>query len=418
MPYCEKCGALLDAGAKFCSECGATISVENEPVETRQDDLSKNRDDFFRWMEIQFGSKQSYHKRMCKALESEIDEKMPGKGIGNLFRCKVSAEFAQQVDRITSLQNWPVVNKSIGSGTASAALSRYKIYVHALENGTVGDLDVDLPREEHCTTVRARRSSLQPREQVNCLNSLVDLIVGDTCTSDSKKCEALARYMVKKSYFFKKEKIEQRHVVMMQMLENLDEKIPARFSTAKNPSPYYNSNNESLVLTKSEAISISKSDKIFYKIDDNYVPVLIDSDGNRKVRSLINLESGRVISQGRNSDFKYATISHIWGNAFNPIFFTNLWNIVVVPTYLNPILDKSDELENGYFEDQRADSTDFYTKAVNYVNAYFKKLCYQMYGLEEKLVNYCSLGFDCSGLVTINNEISVCLDDVQENHLL
>ena len=173
-----------------------------------------------------------------------------------------------------------------------------------------------------------------------------------------------------------------------------------------------------LTLTKSEAISISKNDKIFYKIGDNYVPVLIDYDGNRNVRALINSESGRVISQGRNSDFKYATISHIWGNAFNPIFFTNLWNIVVVPTFLNPILDKSDELQEDYFEIQDNNITDFYTKAVNYVNAYFKKLCYQMYGLENKLADYRSLGFDCSSLVTINNGISVCLGDIQNNHLL
>ena len=417
MPYCEKCGVQLDAGAKFCSECGATISVENKPIEIRQDDLSKNRENFFRWMEIQFGSKQSYHKRMCKALEFEIDEKMPGNGIGNLFRCMDSTELPKLIDKITGLQNWPAVNKSIGSGTASAALSRYKIYVHALENGTVGDLDVDFPHEEYGATVHVRRNRLQSREQVNCLNGLVDLIVDDAA-NESEKCDTLARYMVKNSYFFKKEKVDQRHSVMMQMLESLEEKFPARFSTAKKPSPYYNSNNESLVMTKSEAISISKSDKIFYKMGDNYVPVLIDSDGNSKVRALMNSVSGRVISQGRNSDFMYATISHIWGNAFNPIFFTNLWNIVIVPTYLNPILDKSDELEEGCFESQSTNSTDFYTKAVNYVNAYFKKLCYQMYGLEEKLSDYRSLGFDCSDLVKVSDSMSINMGDVQADHLL
>lgn len=418
MPYCEKCGTQLDAGAKFCSECGTTISVENKPIGILQDDLLKSKEKFFRWMEIQFGSKQSYHKRMCKALEFEIDEKMPGNAIGNIFRCDTSAELVELVNKITGLQNWSAVNKSIGSGTASAALSRYKIYVHAMENGTVGDLDVDFPHEEYDATVHVRRNRLQPREQVNCLNGLVDLIVDDSDANESEKCDALARYMVKNSYFFKKEKVDQRHSVMMQMLESLEEKIPARFSTAKNPSPYYNSNNEPLALTKSEAISISKNDKMFYKIGDNYIPVLIDSDGNRNVRALMNSVSGRVISQGRNSDFMYATISHIWGNAFNPIFFTNLWNIVIVPTYLNPILDKSDELEDDYFESLSTNSTDFYTKAVNYVNAYFKKLCYQMYGLEEKLADYRSLGLDCSGLVTINSGITVCLDDVQDNHLL
>jgi len=416
MPYCEKCGAQLDSGAKFCSECGATISTESESVEILQDDLSQNKKNFFRWMEIRFGSRPPYHKRMCRALESEIDEKLPGNGIGNLFRYVSTASLAERIELITDLSNWPAVNKSIGSGTASAALSRYKTFVHALETDTVGDLYVD--SEERSVHSRSRRGSRESREQVNCLNSLVDLIVGDTTANDSEKCEALARFMVQKSYFFKKEKVDQRHIEIAQMLENLDCRIPARFSTVKTPCPYYDSNNEPLVLTRDKAISLSKNEWVFYKIDDNYVPVLIDSDGNRNVRSLMNEVSGRVISQGRNSDFKYATISHIWGNAFNPIFFTNLWNIVIVPTYLNPILDKSDELLDGGIDCQSDDSTDFYSKAVNYVNAYFKKLCFQMYGLDEKMEDYRSLGFDCSGLVTINNGISVCLDDVQDNHLL
>lgn len=285
-----------------------------------------------------------------------------------------------------------------------------------LETNEVENLDVDQFEDEFMSS-HSRQSNREPREQVNCLNGLVDLIVGSASVSDSEKCEALARYMVQSSYFFKKEKVDQRHIKMVQMLEKLDEKIPARFSTAKTPSPYYDSNNQPLVLTRDKAISLSKNESVFYKIGDIYVPVLIDSDGNRNVRSLMNEVSGRVISQGRNSDFKYATISHIWGNAFNPIFFTNLWNIVIVPTYLNPILDKSDELlDDG--DNEGDDTTDFYTKAVNYVNAYFKKLCYQMYGLEEKLADYRSLGFDCRRLVTVNERISVCLDDVQSGHLL
>lgn len=414
--YCSKCGGELEDGAKFCEICGESILLTNILGNQVKNSVEENRDGFHRWMEIRFSSRPAYHKRMCKALESEIDEKLPGKCIGNLFRYDSSSSFAEQVKKITNLPSWPSVNKSIGSGTANAALSHYKTYIQALETGTVGDLDINF--ERHSASSRSRRGNREQCEPVNCLNGLVDLIVGNTAVSDFEKCEALARYMVRNSYFFKKEKVDQRHNEILQMLESLEEKMPARFSTVKNPTLYYNSNNEPLVLTKSEAVSISKNEWMFYKIDDNYVPILIDSDGNRNVRSLMNSVAGRVISQGRNSDFKYATISHIWGNAFNPIFFTNLWNIVIVPTYLNPILDKSDELVDGWIDDQGDNSTDFYTKAVNFVNAYFKKLCYQIYGLEEKLSEYHRLGFDCSDLVTIDDSISINKDDVLADHLL
>lgn len=182
-------------------------------------------------------------------------------------------------------------------GSCGAPVSQSEV----LETNEVENLDVDQFEDEFMSS-HSWQSNREPREQVNCLNGLVDLIVGSASVSDSEKCEALARYMVQSSYFFKKEKVDQRH-------------------------------------------------------------------------------------------------------------------IKIVPTYLNPILDKSDELlDDG--DNEGDDTTDFYTKAVNYVNAYFKKLCYQMYGLEEKLVDYRSLGFDCRRLVTVNERISVCLDDVQSGHLL
>ena len=73
---------------------------------------------------------------------------------------------------------------------------------------------------------------------------------------------------------------------------------------------------------------------------DNY-PIIIDNDGNAAVRSLINKETGYTVSAGKSDIFQNYKISHIWGRAYDPRFFTNLWNIVLVPAWANDLLDKN-----------------------------------------------------------------------------
>ena len=49
---------------------------------------------------------------------------------------------------------------------------------------------------------------------------------------------------------------------------------------------------------------------------------------------------------GATSDkkhFRNFIISHIWGHAIDPRYFTNLWNIVIVPAWANHLLDKDEE---------------------------------------------------------------------------
>lgn len=71
-----------------------------------------------------------------------------------------------------------------------------------------------------------------------------------------------------------------------------------------------------------------------------YSNPLIDKDGNRCVRQNINKYSGYTISTGQNSIFQNYRISHLYGNAFDPRYFTNFWNIVLVPEWANCLLEK------------------------------------------------------------------------------
>lgn len=65
----------------------------------------------------------------------------------------------------------------------------------------------------------------------------------------------------------------------------------------------------------------------------------IDTNGNAKVRSVITKDTGYTISAG-NTIFVNYKISHIWGNAQDPRYFTNYWNLVLVPAWANDLLDK------------------------------------------------------------------------------
>ena len=67
-------------------------------------------------------------------------------------------------------------------------------------------------------------------------------------------------------------------------------------------------------------------------------------NGNTRVCHLISDRTGYDL--GVKSDkkhFRNFIISHIWGHAIDPRYFTNLWNIVLVPAWANHLLDKDEK---------------------------------------------------------------------------
>ena len=67
-------------------------------------------------------------------------------------------------------------------------------------------------------------------------------------------------------------------------------------------------------------------------------------NGNARVCQLIKSRTGYDL--GATADkkhFRNFIISHIWGHAIDPRYFTNLWNIVIVPAWANHLLDKEEE---------------------------------------------------------------------------
>ena len=223
---------------------------------------------------------------------------------------------------------------------------------------------------------------------MNCLEGLIDSIAGNANTDSEQRLHALADHMVSHSFFFPKEIVDKRHEEIISDLKN-KKPLPTRYSTV--PECYCNDDGTiPYFKNKKEAVNASG---ISYKFRDNKIPVKVDKDGNYSVRQLIRETTGHIISQGAISTITYATISHIWGQAFNPIFFTSLWNIVIVPTYCNPILDKSDDLP----------SDDVFAKEVAYINNVYKKICFEHYDVKKKLEDFKRLGFDVTDYVSYDD---------------
>lgn len=97
----------------------------------------------------------------------------------------------------------------------------------------------------------------------------------------------------------------------------------------------------------------------------NGINISKDSNGNAEI--------DRLFSQLLNFPLKTTpaainfAISHIWGRAYDPSYFSSLWNIVLVPQYINWVIDKNEKTKNGYFpgnilaETLKAILTKFYT---------------------------------------------------------
>jgi len=85
--------------------------------------------------------------------------------------------------------------------------------------------------------------------------------------------------------------------------------------------------------------------RYFYYVDlsgaTQSLQIKKDKDGNEAVRKLIKNSTGFDVSNGAKSKIINYKISHIWQNAFDPRYFTNLWNIVLVPNWANDLLDKT-----------------------------------------------------------------------------
>ena len=96
-----------------------------------------------------------------------------------------------------------------------------------------------------------------------------------------------------------------------------------------------------------------------------------DGNGNANVCSVINDYTGYNLNVVlTDKPIKNYIISHLWGNATDPRYFTSLWNIVLVPAWANHLLDEN----VGTFASR--------------LKATFMKICVELYDLSNANWNW------------------------------
>ncbi|MBR6587305.1 MAG: hypothetical protein IKK82_07760 [Kiritimatiellae bacterium] len=358
------------------------------------EEVIANREQFAEWdSAVSRSQDAAYKQHKVDVLEYWLEAKIPNRGIGNLFRFDQAAEFEVEKARIINLPEFDDVNKADQNGRPLAALNSFGRYLVSLQagridadisTGTASSTNEDSNVIPQATPRDSRRIAANDRV-INCLDGLIELIVGadNGGLSDEEKLRSLVRHMIQRSYFFRRESVDRRHQEILALIRN-DDRIPVRYSTVMGA--YTEEDGTAVGLVGREvAIDASSQRRIMYNSFGRRVPVIVDHDGNREVREVIERFSGARVSQGRDrNNITSAIISHVWGNAYDPLCFTNLWNIVVIPDYINSILDKKETLHPA----------NFFERAVNYVTAYYKELCYKLYDMGNKISEYEELGFE------------------------
>lgn len=139
------------------------------------------------------------------------------------------------------------------------------------------------------------------------------------------------KWAIEQSYFFDPDIVAERMNKLIEDLENKTTPLPAR-KTTKNDKD------------AEEGYSHSEMGGNIYYIEGNIkIPVTLSKDGNDFVRSLISNKTGFTVGAGKDNIFQNYIISHLWGRAYDPRYYTNFWNIVLVPAWANSLLDKNGE---------------------------------------------------------------------------
>jgi hypothetical protein len=148
--------------------------------------------------------------------------------------------------------------------------------------------------------------------------------------------KALIKLAIENSIFFDKEAAEIRFVMMANFLKT---------GTLVDDPHIPNCNPKALYARKSTSKHRQdpKSGALCFYEDkgstNQICQVEDDSTGNAKVNKMIEHTFG--YGPKVTDFFKNYVISHIWGQAVDPRFFTSLWNLALIPAWANHLMDKT-----------------------------------------------------------------------------
>lgn len=142
------------------------------------------------------------------------------------------------------------------------------------------------------------------------------------------------KWAIEQSYFFASDiVVERMDELIRNLANNPPTPLPARKTTKNGKDAEGDYRHEEI------------GGKLYYceKKNNIKIPITLSKDGNDFVRSLISNETGFTVGAGKDTIFQNYIISHLWGRAYDPRYYTNFWNIVLVPAWANSLLDKNGE---------------------------------------------------------------------------
>lgn len=161
--------------------------------------------------------------------------------------------------------------------------------------------------------------------------------------------EKFVKLAVEESFFFHPEIVKERHAELLKLFDS-QSPIPARKTTKEDENAVYSQQQ-------------INGQWIFIESNLN-IPIEKDADNNQNVRKIIKRYTGYTVGEGKGSIFQNYIISHIWSRAYDPRYFTSLWNIVLIPAWANPLMDKVNPDQESF---------------ASLLQSTFKKICEQLY---------------------------------------
>lgn len=229
-------------------------------------------------------------------------------------------------------------------------LNKYKIFVENICNGSISFSTSAQNNNDDKVLMSVRESINKSRDGMKSL----EMHLGE---------EDFIKLAIESSYFFSSDLVEKRFDEIKKYIRKEQTKdikdpgvgkrckvhyLPARYTAKEdaNGVKIQKRDNDGLVffMHNSQPLCIiyqenaRKKDK-----DDCSENTCGGGNGNARVCQLIKRCTGYALGEKADErNFKNCIISHIWGNAIDPRYFTNLWNIAIVPAWANHLLDKDE----------------------------------------------------------------------------
>lgn len=149
--------------------------------------------------------------------------------------------------------------------------------------------------------------------------------------------DAFIEHFVKSCLFLPKGIVQEKANELLDNIKN-NREVPIRYG--KNGiKEFFAPNKKALGNKKEKELkNIANNEGLFFK--EGNVKVFLDGNGNQSVVNSIKEKTGYIINTFNRDFFNY-TLSHIWAKTtHNPYYFSSLWNVVIIPDYLNYIMDK------------------------------------------------------------------------------